>query len=404
MMPVDLSCIPGPAKRRAAPSFERWLVLLIVLIAIGGFVTVYFWPVGAPTLTATFWFCFLGFPMAVGGIIVALRWLVYLAGEWLADGWDRAREWDLAQDIHNGQRSLAMLGQVVHLPHVISAESVSQQLLMPDGITLPSQVDETGEILIHQASFSDVAMPVQDRVKERIHLLLTEASLQSAFQRLPQKASLSVLFQFSPDISVSPEERRVLQEFVKGCPGFPFNMTFVPGEGLQVVDAWLDQPEMMQHLLVIALNLSDKMTDGIGEAAVALLMSASDTPEAARDIVAEIHRPEQVKGAQSFNRALLQAVDWGKTTPEEIKHVWLTGTGVSNEATSLLSGAGVRFPAAGQPCDIDLKTGLTGCVSPWLAMAVAAEQAGQSASPQVVMCVPGDNTPPWFMTICPAAK
>lgn len=403
-MPVDLSCIPASAKRRAAPSFKRWLIFLIVLIAIGGFVTAYFWPASAPTRTAAFWFCFLGVPMAVGGIIVALRWLVYLVGEWLADGWDRARELDLAQDIYDGQRSIAMLGHVVHLPHVISAESVSQQLLMPNGITLPSQVDNTGKILIHQASFSGVALPVQDRVKERIHSLLTDSSLQNAFQRLPQKTSLSVLFQFSPEISVSPDERLALQQFVKGCPGFPFSMTFVNGEGLQVVDAWLDQPEMTQYFLVIALNLLEKVTDGVGEAAVALLMGSSGAPEAARGVVAEIHRPEQVKSAQGFNSALLQALHWGKTTPEEIKHVWLTGTGASNKATSLLSEAGVRFPAAGQPCDIDLKAGLTGRVSPWLAMAVAAEQAGQSALPQAVMCVPGDNSLPWFMTVCPAAK
>lgn len=403
-MSVDLSCIPGPAKRRFAPSLKRWLVFLIVLIATGGFVTAYFWPAGEPTRTTTFWLCFLGFPMALGGIIVALRWLVYLIGEWFADGWDRARERDLAEDIHNGQRSLAMLGHVVHLPHVISAEFVSQQFLIPDGITLPSQVDETGEVLIHQASFSDVVLPVQDRVKERIHMLLTEASLQSAFQRLPQKTSLSVMFQFSPDISVSPEERHLLQKFVKNCPGFPFSMIFVPGEGLQAVDAWLDQPDKMQHLLVIALNLTEKVTDGVGEAEVALLMRSSDSSEAACNVVAEIHRPEQVTSEQGFKSALLQALHWGDTAAEEIKHVWLTGTGASNEATSLFSGAGVHFPAAGQPCDIDLKAGLTGRVSPWLAMAVAAEQAEQSASPQVVMCVPGDNSLPWFMTICPAAK
>ena len=403
-MPVDLSCIPAPAKRRAAPSFKRWLMFLIVLIAIGGFVTAYFWPASAPTHTAAFWFCFLGIPSVVGGIVITLRWLVYLASEWLADGWDRARVQDLARDIHNGQRSLTLSGHVVHLPHVISAESVSQQLLMPDGVTLTSQVDESGEVLIHHASFSGVALPVQDRVKERIHSLLAEASLQNAFQRLPRKASLTVLFQFSPEISISPEEHSALQQFVKDCAGFPFNMSFVNGEGLTAIDAWLDRPDMMQNLLVIALNLSGKITDGVGEAAVALLISSPDIPEATRSVVAAVHRPEHVKSTQGFNSALLQALHWGETAPEEIKHIWLTGTGASNEATSLLSGAGVRFPQAGQPCDIDLKTGLTGVVSPWLAIAVAAEQAEESASPQVVMCVPGDNSLPWFMTICPAVK
>ncbi|MBS3045815.1 hypothetical protein [Enterobacter mori] len=403
-MPVDLSCIPARAKRQAAPSFKRWLMFLIVLIASGGGITAYFWPTSAPTHTATFWFCFLGIPLVVGGIAFTFRWLVYLAGEWLADGWDAAREWELAQDIRCGQRSLGMLGYVVHLPHVISAKSISQQLQIPEGIILPTKVDETGELLIHQASFSDVGLPVLVRVKERINSLLVETSLQNAFQRLPQKSPLAVLLQFSPDISLSSEEIGTLQQLVQNNIGSPFNFTFISGEGLHTVDVWLDRPDMMQNLLVITLSLSEKIMDGSGEAAVALLMNSPETPEVTRNIVAQIHRPEQMKTTQEMSSALMQALHWGETTPDEIKHIWLTGTGTSNKVSTLLSTAGIRFPVAGQPCDIDLKTGMTGNVSPWLAIAVAADQAGQSESSQLVMYVPDESTLPWFMTVCPVAK
>lgn len=370
----------------------------------GGGITAYFWPTSAPTHTATFWFCFLGIPSVVGGIAFALRWLVYLSGEWLADGWDAARERDLAQDMRCGQRSLGMLGYVVHLPHVISAKSISQQLQIPEGIILPTKVDETGELLIHQASFSDFGLPVLVRVKERINSLLAEASLQNAFQRLPQKSPLAVLLQFSPDISLSSEELGTLQQLVQNNIGSPFNFTFISGEGLQTVDVWLDRPDMMQNLLVITLSLSEKIMDGSGEAAVAILMNSPETPEVTRNIVAQIHRPEQMKTTQEISSALMQALHWGETTPDEIKHIWLTGTGTSNKASTLLSTAGIRFPVAGQPCDIDIKTGLTGSVSPWLAIAVAAEQAGQSKSPQLVIYVPDESIPPWFMTVCPVAK
>ena len=403
-MPVDLSCIPVRAKRQAAPSLKRWVMFLIVLIATGGGITAYFWPTSAPTHTATFWFCFLGVPSAIGGSAFAFRWLVYLAGEWLADGWDAAREWDLAQDIRYGQRSLGMLGYVVHLPHVISAGSISQQMQIPEGIILPTKIDETGELLIRHASFSDVGLPVLMRVKERINSLLAEASLQNAFQRIPHKSPLAVLFQFSPDISLLPEELSTLKQLVQNSIGSPFNITFISGEGMQAVDAWLDRHDVMQNLLVITLNLSEKIMDGTGEAAAALLMNSPETPEITRSVVARIHRPEQMKTTQEMSSALMQALHWGETTPEEIKHIWLTGMGVSNKATSLFSTAGIRFPFAGQPCDIDLKTGLTGNVSPWLAIAVAADQAGQSESSQLVMYVPDESTLPWFMAVCPVAK
>ncbi|MFY9994560.1 MAG: hypothetical protein WAK61_06165 [Leclercia sp.] len=403
-MPIDLSCIPAYAKRQAAPSIKRWVMFLILLIVAGGGITAYIWPTSTPTHTATFWVCFLGIPSTVGGVAFAFRWLIYLVGEWLADGWDAAREWDLAQDIRYGQRSLGMLGSVVHLPHVILTESISQQMQIPEGITLPTKVDETGELLIHHASFSDVGLPVLVRVKERINSLLSEASLQNAFQRMPQKSPLAVLFQFNPDIFLSPEELSSLQQWVQNSIGFPFSFTFINGEGLQAVDTWLDRPDMMQTLLVITLNLLGTIIDGTGEAAVAVLMNSPETPEVTRNVVAQIHRPEQMKTTQEMNSALMQALHWGETMPEEIKRIWLTGTGTSNNATSLLSTAGVRFPFAGQPCDIDLKTGLTGNVSPWLAIALAADQAGQSESSQLVMYVPDESTFPWFMIVCPVAK
>lgn len=403
-MPVDLSCIPARAKRRATPSLKRWLIYVMLFVGIGGFITANFWPASVPTNTSVFWICFLGIPTAGGLIILSIRWLVYLASEWLADGWDAAREQDLAQDIRNGQRSLALLGYVVHLPHVISAESISQQLLMPEGIALPSQIEETGELLIHNASFSDVASPIEERAKERIRVLLTDTSLQNSFQRLPEHASLTVLFQLSPDLSFASEECHALQKFVKERIDFPVDMTFVNGEGFQAVDTWLDSTEMMQNILVIALNIKERIVDGVGEGAVALLLSSPETSKVVQHVVAQIHRPEQVKVAQELKSALWQALQWGKCTSEEIKNVWLTGTGASNKASSLLSTSGVLFPAAGQPCDIDLKAGLTGTVSPWLAIAVAADQAGQSKSPQLVMFACDDNTPPWFITVCPATK
>lgn len=402
-MPVDLSCIPGRAKRRAAPSFKRWGMFLIVLIATGG-IAAYFISTSTADHTAAFWFCFPGILLAIGGGLFALRWLVYLTGEWLADGWDSAREWDLAQDIRRGQRSLSLLGYVVHLPHVISAESISLQLLMPESIMLPLQVDESGERLIRHASFSDAGSPALVRVKERLRALLADPSLQNVFQRLPQKAPLAVLFQLSPGISVSIEEHSVLQRLVKDIIGFPFNITFVGGEGMQAVDSWLDSPDIMQNLLVVALNLSEKIIDGAGEAAIALLMSSPEAREVTQSVVAEIRRPEQTKTKSEMSSVIMQALQWGETTPDEIKQIWLTGTGASNKASALLSTAGVRFPFAGEPCDIDLKTGNTGIVSPWLAITIAADRAGQCESPQLVMCVPDEISLPWLMTVSPVEK
>ncbi len=86
------------------------------------------------------------------------------------------------------------------------------------------------------------------------------------FNACPKIPPLLFYFSSAPDISFSREELAAIQQLVQNSIGFPFNITFISGEGLQTIDAWLDRPDVMQTLLVITLNLTEKIIDGTGEA------------------------------------------------------------------------------------------------------------------------------------------
>lgn len=397
-MPVDLSCTPARAKRRAAPSLKRWLIILIMLIAGGGSSIMLLWPANLPTYTSVFWFCTLGLSVISGLTLITIRWLFYLTAEWLADGWDNARERDLAFSIRRGQRNVALIGQVVHLPHVISKECLAQQLLLPHVITLPAQIDHASQKLIHHSGFKDFSLPAQERIKERLRALFSDNSLQKSLQRLPQTHQMAVMLQISLDAPLSEEGINIAQQSVREMIGSSFNLHFIEGDGLSTLDTWLDNPESLQTLLIITLNLLQKRADGTGEAAVALLLCSPDLVPP-HDTVAHIHRPEQTRTDRGMKAALRQALHWGIAKPEDISHIWLSGGGMGNEASSLLSAAGILFPNAGQPCDIDIKAGLTGSASPWLAIAVAADQAALSNTPQLIMSIINNKSLPWFITI-----
>ena len=397
-MPVDLSCIPARAKRHAAPSLKRWLMSLVVIISGGSLLTIFLWPASLPMYTPVFWFCTVGGAIGGGLTVISIRWLFYLTTEWLADGWDNARERDLTRDIQRGQRKLFLIEQVVHFPHVISRNGLSQQLLMPDVITLPIKVEDSSQELIHNSCFHDVYLDAQDRIKERLRALFSDAALQKALQQLPKAHHMAVMLQISLDEPASAEEMSIVQQLVKEMMGFPFNLIFINGDGLLTIDTWLDNPGSIKTLLVIALNVLKKNTDGTGEAAVAILLNSSDFAYS-HDVIAHIHRPEKTRPDQGINAALQQALHWGIATPEDVSHIWLAGAGTGNEASSLLSSAGILFPNAGQPCDIDSKTGLTGSASPWLAIAVAADQAARSNTTQLIMSIINNNSLPWFITI-----
>ncbi len=396
-MPVDLTCIPVRAESRPAPSIGRWLVFLLALLAGNGLATAWLWPAEMSTHIPLFWICFPGVALVIWVILGIVRCVIFLTPEFGNEGWNDMRERDLAQEIRRGQRSLVMLAQAVQLPHVVASGTLSEQLLIPDGISLPPVADATGQNVIHQARFDDTSLAWMDRLKVRLRALLSDNRVHSALRGLPPQSPLAIALLTDPEYSVTPEQQQISEQIIREIIGLSFRLSFIEGSGPDILDRWLDEPGLMQTLLVLAVNLMEEDVDGTGEATVALLLQrdASLMEEA----VVSVHRPELTHSEQGITYALQQALLWGMTTPDAVSQIWLTGTGTENKADGLFSDAGIRFPGAGQPCDIDLRTGKTGYASPWLAMAVAAENLIATSSPQLLMSVGGENCSPWFMVI-----
>lgn len=396
-MPVDLTCIPPRAENRTVPSVRRWLMLLLALLAGNGLATAWLWPAGVSTYMPLFWICFPGGAIVIWAVLLIVRSAIYLTPVFGNGGWNDAREKDLAQEIRRGQRSIVMLAQAVQLPHAIASGTLSGQLLIPDGISLPSVADATGQNRIYLARFGDAMLSRMDRLKARLQVLLTDNRVQSALRGLPPQSSFTIALLTGPKDSMTLEQQQMSAQVIREITGLSCRLSFVEGTGLDILDRWLDEPGIMQTLLVLAVNLAEEDIDGTGEAAVALLLQRDDGMM--DEAVVSVHRPEMTHPEQGITYALQQALLWGMTTPDTVCQIWLAGTGTGNKAESLFSNAGIRFPGAGQPCDIDLRTGQTGYASPWLAMAVAAENLITTSYPQLLMSVAGENGTPWFMVI-----
>lgn len=396
-MPVDLTCIPERAENRPAPSIRRWLIMLMVLAIANGLIVAWLWPSGVSTRIPLFWICFPGGAILIWSMLIIFRFAIFLAPVFDNGGWNDARENDLALEILRGQRSVAMLAQVVQLPHLVGSGSLSGQLLLPDGIALPPDIDSVTQNIIHQARFNDSSLASIDRLQIRLQELLSDHLLQNALRRLPAQSSLTVALLTNHQELPTPELQQVTENLFREITGLSFPLSFIDGVGLEILDCWLDEWETTHPLLVLTVNQSEKDSDGMGEAAVALLLQQGE--RFIENAVVSVHRPELTHPEQGMGYALQQALLWGMTTPDDIRQIWLTGTGIENKADGLFSTAGVRFLEAGQPCDIDLRTGQTGCASAWLALAVAAENVVATSSPQLVMCVDAERQSPWFTVI-----
>lgn len=392
-MPVDLSSIPEPAIHKRPPSLKRWSMVLLIFLVCSGFLTSWFWPAQKVVRGALFWHCFITAPLVLWAVLLGGRWLIYLAHEWPASGWDNEREQDIVNEIQRGQRSLLLLGTGVQLPHVAASAALSQQFLIPQGLALPAVVDKNTQAVSFQSSFNDEGLIFFDRVIERMNKLLSESAIQSSLLQRNSNLDLTVVVQLANENILGKEELENIHSYILHL--FPTSKIHISSAfGLKDIDRWLDAPDSFIDLLIVSVNLQPELSDGEGEAAVALLLRVTGDGSDNDPSVARVHRPEIATDPTEISTSVSLALQWGKSCAEDIASVWLTGMGVENKAHSLLASSNIKFPRAEDAnhlVDIDIKSGYTDVVSPWLALALAAENIGVAPNPQLVMSIPEKN-------------
>jgi hypothetical protein len=401
-MPVNLSAIPDVASRSRQPSVKRWLAILLIFMILGGFLTSWFWPASNPAREGVFWHCFISAPLAIWVVLFGFRWLAWLSTVWPANGWDDERAYDIENEIQRGQCFLVLDAASVCLPHVVTSGVLTKQFLLPQGIKLPSVVDVATQSVIYIAQFSDKNLTVVERIQNRLRELLNDPILKAALSGRNTMKSLEVIIQIDPNASLSPDEQKGIQKQIMTLLPVS-NIQFSPYFGLSDIDNWLDSLKSMDSLLVLSVCIQAEISDGNGEAAVALLLHPGDGEEPGRNAAALFHRPEQSKDTTTLFASAMQALVWGKADAENIGSLWFAGMGTENKTQSLLLENKLRFPHAeanAEIIDIELKTGRIGVVSSWLAIALAAGHSGTPPSPQLIMSVSEDGLP-WWIVIHP---
>lgn len=400
-MPVDLSAIPDVARRTRQPSAKRWFVILLIFMVFGGFLTSWLWPIHNNSARGPlFWHCFISAPLAIWVVLFGLRWLAWLSTVWPANGWDDEREQDIENEIQRGQCFLILDFASVRLPHVVTSGALTEQFLLPQGIKLPSVIDAATQSVSYIAQFRDNSLPAAERIQNRLREMLSDQLLSVRLASRPNNKPLQVILQIDSNINLSSDElAEIRKRMVTLLP--TKNIQFSPYFGLSDIDKWLDNSESMDSLLLLSVCIRAAVSDGEGEAAVALLLHSGANEGFNCNMAVRFHRPEQSKGPASLYSSAMQALVWGKTDAADIQSLWFSGMGTENKTQSLLSENKFRFPraeASAQIIDIDLKTGRTGVVSPWIAVALAAGHSSTLPCPQLIMSA-SDEGEPWWVVI-----
>ncbi|MGO5556849.1 hypothetical protein ACTP12_11370 [Klebsiella michiganensis] len=403
-MPVALSVIPPATKRKLPPSVKRWSVVLLVFIVCGGLFTSLLWPSHSIVRGGLFWNCFISLPFIIWLFIFGVRWLCYLTSVWFSDGWNHEREKDIGNEIQRGQRYLTLEAVCTHLPHVVTSGVMTDQFIIPGGVELPTVVDEVTQIVSYQTRFGDARLPLSIRIVRELTLLLEDVTLQTALMKCKASKRLTVVLQLDSDIVLASDTISDIQEEIKLLVPEHAQVLFSSQFGLTDIDNWLDKPRTIETLLILSIKLKTKLRNGEGEAAVALLLNATQADSQLKNYIAHIHRPEKTTHA-GLNASVMQSLLWGKSNLENIEYLWLAGMGAKNkEKTQVANNLGLPLnDTKAKLIDIDMKSGFTGSVSPWLAIALASGNHRYS-SPQLIVSMSEHDDFLWSLVVRPQAQ
>lgn len=365
-MSVNLDAIPDKAPRPVRPVILRWLIFLIVCLVTGAITTLWFWQ--DTRSGSVFWYCFFVFPFSFWLLCFGVRRLGYKCQQVWADGWDRECQTIREQEIWRGQRSARLI--FAHASTPVGDDVTQLPGTLQEKQVLMSPVTSTDQdAVIRYARLSD-ELPAAKRFMMARELLLTDV--------LPFIEALPSRWHRYCSIQLNVSESDVIMPEIS----LPNTLT-CPGQGLAVLDNWLDmKPASPSVLIVIAAEVQDIPLNIAGEAVVALIFSNHPLPEETESVM--IHRPHSepvMRAPVVIERALL----WAKQAADNIHNGWLTGWGTSTDSvwSTAIEQQGLLLKDGETSWLLEKSFGYTGCVAPWLALICASEQARQGQTAQL---------------------
>lgn len=408
-MPVNLKNIPPVAYRPAPITFGYWFSALSTLVVVAAIAGLAIDRQGGSTK-----FCIL-YPVVI--IIVWLLLFVLRALFWLfqhnhANGWDRKREETLLRETQRGRRALQILHISVDIPLPEEPGQSLVTLLMEGTSILKSQTGRGREdYCLHTFfPFSPIGQESDDSLEpEQQDLMVFQTRLEKllanvaiALALFSPKQKLAVLFEI--DTSILP--RRFIPTWYESVKevGIAQPIEYVDGHGAQFIDEWLDNRiNDKSLLLIIAAQIAPEVRQGSTEAMVALLLGNRLTQNTVPPL-AWLHRPEQI-APKLLEEGIVQAADWVPLKAGQVQHLWLSGLTL-DEVSSVIPAMGIPLlsgvPSPAGRHNTDLMIGHAGCVSPWLAAAMATLAAQETGSAQLAISTDSETEALWVQAITPA--
>ncbi|PZE09379.1 hypothetical protein DMX10_31410 [Pseudomonas sp. 57B-090624] len=407
-MVVRLDEMPAPVPQPALPRLRVWLGLLLICVALGGGLVLWLAESSMAEEPGRFWWASLGLPLLVWCGLGALRILVFTLQKGAADGWNAAREEDRLSKVGQGRRSQQVLGVSLHtaLRDEQAEDMRALQLIALQGkvSALRAQASWQGQSSVRH---SRLPMGELERSVDALQRLLSQvfADMSQVLTSFPPDLPLALHL----DINTSLSDKTVVEAWRQAWAGAGIRRALQPteGNGLAVIDQWLDHRANDQALLmIIAFQIAPEAVEESTEAVVGMLLGSA--PSRATHPHIYLHRPEQERepSTDGLVSSIRQALSWAQIGADSLDGVWLSGIDHQRQADVWTSLARLGIPATPQKGQHNLDTilGSSGRTAPWLAIAAAAQAVQLQGRPQLTLCGDGTGSPElWCTAIRPIA-
>ncbi|MEX3693409.1 hypothetical protein AB3X91_18870 [Paraburkholderia sp. BR14263] len=363
-------------------------MFLILIMVAGGVGTLVTWPKADPTGTQKFWIQLLAIPFLLWAVGFGLRALYYEQESDRIDAESEVLRADREKALQFACDPLAVVGSAYltgagtgDVAAILAKETDAREAL-----ALGNETDVNG--------FSALPLIGDDEDPSRYRVCFQELirSIANSVRTIPRDAPFSVKLQLPEDA-----DKEALLNLWQACWHAEKLRVMKAGvietdTGVMLLDEWLDVrggPELEKFLLLAAARLHHTPEQGGSEAAVALLLSWA--PLARRHYInpiALLHRPVEAE-ADNTDTALINALQWGRTTGDKVNHLWEAGlrstdkAAIAKSMSGLASGVTQSENLSGIH-DVDSILGHLGGATGWLAIALGIEHAANSNSPQLI--------------------
>ncbi|QWA11032.1 hypothetical protein GTU79_28535 [Sodalis ligni] len=377
-----------------------WLIAYICILLVGVIAMVMFWGEHTSQRPSVFWSAAFGLPTLCWGLLAGGRWLLYSSQQLMADNWDEERRLDIFQQTQRGRRSLQILSISLHT--AFDENNPDSQLLnlMQSKIAFKAQRSWQGKEAIRHSRLSllIVAESIEEGVKRLLGSIFNDFAETLGY--LPAEMPLQLVIE--SETPLNDETFHQIWQDVWEEAGIMQPICRIQGSGLSLIDNWLDNNIHEAALLVVvALQIRPEHPDMTAESAAGLIFGNRLTQKSLIPL-AYLHRPE-LAPETAIEYGVRQALDWVPLAAEAISHVWISGISPSSSEVVTTVMADVPFDVARDRgiYDLDSSLGYPGCVTPWLAIAVAAQAAQTTSSPQFTFSGACPEAGVWSAVVSP---